>query len=415
MIQAMPIIAPSSSVRDRLIGAATDLIARHGPRSVTARSLAELSGQSASAVNYHFGGREGLLAATFEAAVAEVGTWRSGWSLTLQAAPPPEAFPGWFLAITLDRLASRPMFLVLRELRHHAARTPTYRDLARREATEADQFWVDALVRFGLPGDAAGTCSDFTESILGIHGGSPDHPDQNVWLAETTKRFCARVAGNRGPAPGWDGWRKFARTRRGPSPLSEVAAPSAVRIATSAAELLGREGMEALTHRAVAAEVGLSLAAVSGYFPSKTSLVRGAFDRLISTISAVRGEIVPEQEDPQPISHVAGTTAETLFDAKGSAAPWLLAFDEMLTAAIRDPDLRRDAEDLRASRGENSAGLLARVKHGSDPVDGLDAHILSIVTTGAMRSAYAQDLEDRRPWLTARIAIMIEVLFGKAA
>lgn len=415
MITAMPMNAVSPAVRDRLIFAATELIASRGSRSVTARSLAELSGQSASAVNYHFGNREGLLAATFDAAASDMAAWRAGWWISLRAAPPPEAFPGWFLAITLDRLAPRPMFLVLRELRHHAARSPTFRKQARLEAEAADQFWTEALVRFGLPAAAAGACADYTESILGIHGGGPDHPDQTAWLGETTKRFCARLAGDRGAAPGWDGWRQFARTRGGPSLICEGASPSALRIATAAAELLGRDGMEALTHRAVAAEVGLSLAAVSGYFPSKASLVRAAFDRLITTIQTVRSEIVPEQEDPQPILQVAEASAQTLFDAKGAAAPWLLAFDELLTAAIRDPDLRRDAEDLRASRGENSGSLLARVQHCAAPVDGLDGHILSIVTTGAMRSAYAQELDDRRPWLTQRIATTLESLYGKGA
>lgn len=413
MIQAMSVNTASPAVRDRLIAAATGLIASQGSRGVTARSLAELSGQSASAVNYHFGGREGLLAATFAAAASEMTVWRAGWSAGLRAAPPPEAFPGWFLAITLDRLSPRPMFLALRELRHHAARSPTFRWQARLEAEAGDRFWSEALARFGLAREAAGACADFTESILGIHGGGPDHPDQIAWLGETTKRFCARLAGDRGAAPGWDGWRQFARTRGGPSLVNKGTSPSAIRIAAAAAELLGREGMEALTHRAVAAEVGLSLAAVSGYFPSKASLVRGAFDRLISAIQVVRGEIVPEHEDPQPIEQVARASAQTLFDGKGAAAPWLLAFDELLTEAIRDPDLRRDAEDLRASRGENSASLLARIRHRTDPVDGLDAHILSIVTTGAMRSAYAQELEARRPWLTRRIADMIEVLFGR--
>jgi len=410
----MPLSATSILARERLIAAAADLIATRGVRSVTARTLADATGQSASAVNYHFEGREGLLSATFDGAAAEASEWRAGWIATLAAGPPREAFPGWFLALTLERASSRTAFLVLRELRHQAARSPVHRDRARREAEAADRFWATALARFDRPAGAAGACADYTEAILGIQGGPPDHPDQTAWLVETTQRFCARLAGARGAAPGWDGWRQFARARGGPvAPPSLATAPAtALRIAGAAADVLGREGMEGLTHRAVAAEVGLSLAAVSGHFPSRASLVRAAFDHLIASIQLVRSGATPELPDRRPLAYVAAEAAESLFDENGAASSGLLALDELLTAAIREPDLRRDAEDLRASRGENSAKLLEGIEHATAPVDGLDAHILSIATTGAMRSAYAQEPAARRAWLAARLTASIGTLFG---
>lgn len=414
MIARMPSRATSSSARERLVAAAADLIATGGVRSVTARTLAEATGQSPSAVNYHFDGREGLLAATFEEAAGDISAWRSGWLATLAADPPSDAFAGWFLALTLERVGSRTAFLVLRELRHQSARSPAHRPLARQEAEAADRFWAAALAQFGLPAEAAGACADYTEAILGIHGGPPDHPDHTAWLVETTRRFCARLSGDRGQAPGWDGWRQFARARGAPeaSPGLATAPASAVRIAGAAAAVLGRDGMEGLTHRAVAAEIGLSLAAVSGHFPSRVSLVRAAFDHLIASIQLVRGGVAPDPAVRRPLIEVAAETAEALFDEDGAASPGLLALDELLTAAIREPDLRRDAEDLRASRGENSAKLLHGINHAAYPVDGLDAHILSIATTGAMRSAYAQEPAVRRPWLAARLTASVGALFG---
>ena len=410
----MPLSATSIMARERLIAAAAELIATRGVRSVTARTLADITGQSASAVNYHFEGREGLLAATFDAAAAEASAWRGGWVTTLAADLPREAFPGWFLALTMERVSSRTAFLVLRELRHQAARSPVHRAWARREAEAADHFWATALARFDLPVAAAGACADYTEAVLGIHGGPPDHPDQTAWLVETTQRFCARLGGERGQASGWDGWRQFARARGGPAiPPSLAAAPaSALRIAASAADVLGREGMEGLTHRAVAADVGLSLAAVSGHFPSRASLVRAAFDHLIASIQVVRSGVTPDLADRRPLDFVAAEAAEALFDEDGAASPGLLALDELLTAAIREPDLRREAEDLRASRGENSARLLQGIEHATTQADGLDAHILSIATTGAMRSAYAQEPAARRAWLAARLTTSVGSLFS---
>lgn len=415
MLPPMPLSAASQNVREKLIATAADLMATRGLRAVTARALADLTGQSASAVNYHFAGREGLLAATFDAAADQVTAWRAGWADTLRAVPPVEAFSGWFLAFVLDQIQAGAPFLVLRELRHHAARSPVYRDRAGAETARSDAFWLGATEAFGLPAGSAEACADFSDAILGIHAGAPDHPDQMAWLAETTRRFCARLAGDRGQAPGWDGWRQRARARARSGQEASDAVPlseSANRIATAAAEVLGRAGMEGLTHRSVAAEVGLSLAAVSGHFPSRASLVRGAFDCLIASIQVVRGEVVPELEVPRPAEVIAREMADVLFDAEGAAAPGLLALDELLSASFRDSELRRDAEDLRASRGENSASLLARIRHGTRIVDGLDAHVLSIVITGAMRGAYAQPPEARRAWLARRITANLTALFG---
>lgn len=410
---AMPSAAASLSARERLISTAAELLATGGLRSVTARALADLTGQSASAVNYHFAGREGLLAATFEAAAEQAARSRATWAASLHAGPPPEAFAGWFAAFNLERVAAAPPFLVLREMRHDAARSPAHRRLARRELEASDAFWRQVTAAFQLPPGAAEACADFTEAILGIHGGAPDHPDQTAWLIETVHRYAARVRGARGPAEGWDGWRQLARARTGQAERDDAPlAGGAGRIAAGAAEVLGRDGMSGLTHRAVAAEIGLSLAAVSGRFPSRASLVRAAFDHLIASIQTVRGGVVPDLAARRPIAEVASEMAEALFDEDGAASPGLLALDELLTAAIREPDLRRDAEDLRASRGENSATLLQRIDHAVDPVDGLDAHILSIVTTGAMRSAYAQAPAARRSWLAARLTASIGALFG---
>jgi DNA-binding transcriptional regulator YbjK len=338
---------------------------------------------------------------------------RAAWAASLRAGPPPEAFAGWFAAFNLERVAAAPPFLVLREMRHDAARSPAHRGLARAELDASDAFWRQAAAAFDLPAGAAEACADFTEAILGIHGGAPDHPDQTAWLIETVRRHGARLCGARGPASGWDGWRQLARARAGLAERVETTqSGGAGRIAAAAAEVLGRDGLAGLTHRAVAAEVGLSLAAVSGAFPSRASLVRATFDHLIASIQTVRSGVVPDPGDRRPVAELTQEMADALFDAEGAASAGLLALDELLSAAIREPELRREAEDLRASRGENSAALFQRMSHATDSVDGLDAHILSIVTTGAMRSAYAVAPEMRRAWLATRLTASITALFG---
>ncbi|MDX5330718.1 MAG: TetR family transcriptional regulator [Caulobacteraceae bacterium] len=409
----MPSRAMSHPARDQLVSAALSLIAERGLRAVTARAVADLAGQSPSATNYYFEGRDGLLTAAFSLAATEVSAWRTSWSATLAARPPASAFRGWFLAHILSGLERASAQMVLRELRHHAARSDRHRPLARQVQSAADHFWGGVERAFGLKPGVAEACADFSEAILGIHGGPPDHPDQTAWLIESAQRVCARLQGARGEAEGWDGWRQRARGRSVRMPDREQSpGGSAARIAAAAADVLGREGMEALTHRAAAGASGLSLASVSGHFPTRVSLVQAAFDHLIGSVQAVREGVLPAIEKPRPPAEVLTEVAQVLFDEQGAAAPGLLALDELLTAAVREPELRRDAEDLRASRGENSAVLLARIEHRTKAPDGLDAHLLSIVTTGAMRAAYALEPDARRLWLAERLTRSVTALFA---
>jgi len=71
MVTAMTLIASAPDLsRPRLPDAAADLIAAGGVRAASVRATAQAAGVSASAVSYHFGGREGLHAAAFAQARA---------------------------------------------------------------------------------------------------------------------------------------------------------------------------------------------------------------------------------------------------------------------------------------------------------------------------------------------------------
>ena len=66
------------NTRDRLISAAESLFAEHGPMSVSAREIVRAAGAgNASALQYHFGDRDGLLSALLARHEAEVDSARS--------------------------------------------------------------------------------------------------------------------------------------------------------------------------------------------------------------------------------------------------------------------------------------------------------------------------------------------------
>jgi AcrR family transcriptional regulator len=64
--------AAGAQTRERLIAAATSLLAEEGEAGVTLRALSARSGANVAAVKYHFGSREALIVHVVDAAVAPV-------------------------------------------------------------------------------------------------------------------------------------------------------------------------------------------------------------------------------------------------------------------------------------------------------------------------------------------------------
>lgn len=60
----------SHETRDRLIEAGTRLFAEHGFKGVSVRDLCTEAGANVAAVNYHFGGKQGLYDAIFDSTLA---------------------------------------------------------------------------------------------------------------------------------------------------------------------------------------------------------------------------------------------------------------------------------------------------------------------------------------------------------
>lgn len=394
------------SAHDRLTEAAFLLMAKAGAHGVTSRAVADLSGLKASSVNYHFGGSEGLLSATFALAHARAGVWRDSWSLNPGSDLPGPAFQGWF-ALAMDDYAfgQAAVRSVLRELGLDAARSPLRRALALAESQALEAFWAGALKAFGLPADQTGLLADFAEGMSTLHAQRPSLMEQRAWFSETCSRFSSRIVGS--PViSGWDGWRQGIRSRISALPVT-LHAPS---LASGAVTILGRQGLLGLTHRAVAMEAGVSLAAVLGAFPTRAALVRGAFDALLSELlqetsldSLMQGSL--------SIEGLSSGMASTTFTSDGAPSSTMLAIVEFLGAADKDEQLQEGLLAARAERGETSNKLISALP-STRPLDSLDAHIFSIMNFGSIRAAFARDQSERRPWLEARIQNQCRWLAG---
>jgi DNA-binding transcriptional regulator YbjK len=183
-------------------------------------------------------------------------------------------------------------------------------------------------------------------------------------------------------------------TTEGEAPGTRRAAQRAERrgaILDATIRIVTSEGLAAVTHRAVAKEAGVPLAATTYYFSSKDELIGEALDILVADeierLAARARELGDEIRSPRA---AAAAVAEVLFpdtDAVGS----LLAKLELYLEAARRPGLHETAAHWQRAFTELARGSL-ELAGVADPerwapfflaaADGILLHALSEWVTG---------------------------------
>ena len=167
---------------------------------------------------------------------------------------------------------------------------------------------------------------------------------------------------------------------------SEQGAERRAAILDATVRVLVREGLAAVTHRAVAREADVPLAATTYYFASKDELVVDALEILVKDeIARVGDRAAALGDELASPSRSAAVVAEVLFpDAE--AAGGLLAKFEVYLEAARRPGLRATAAHWQQAFIELAESALT-LAGASDPkrlapllvagVDGMLVHRLS--------------------------------------
>jgi len=121
-------------------------------------------------------------------------------------------------------------------------------------------------------------------------------------------------------------------------------------ILEAAVRIIGREGPGAVTHRAVAAEAGVPLAATTYYFASKEALFTEALTASVQSDLADL-ESLARSLSPGPASAeaVAGSLAEFLVRQLRSRRVTCIAQYELVLEAARRPELRPTADAATAA------------------------------------------------------------------
>lgn len=139
--------------------------------------------------------------------------------------------------------------------------------------------------------------------------------------------------------------------------------PTKVRAVDAAVELLGTEGLRALTHTRVDARAGLPRGSTSNYFRTRKALLAGVVDRLAELDIQVGEAVLPPSSAGELVDGLVGMLEEITGRRRVQTTARLVLFLE----ASHDPDLREALSTVR--RGMESTLVVALASLGAaDPV-----------------------------------------------
>jgi DNA-binding transcriptional regulator YbjK len=135
-----------------------------------------------------------------------------------------------------------------------------------------------------------------------------------------------------------------------------------------------------LTHRATAAEAGVSLASVTYHFPSIEGLRRATFDHAGSLVGlAFRDRVLAEDAHAEDVGTILADYATALVADRREAT---VAVFEMITAATHDPELRPVVEILNARLAALLAPYVGSHPRALTAAAALQGLILTALATG---------------------------------
>lgn len=380
-----------------ILESAVRLACVDGMGAVTARAVALEAGITASAVIYHFKSVANLLSAIYDQVEEDLSAWRAGL-LAMLADPAKGLFSAEALGIAaLSRLVQdMGLRTILQQELYRAALRGTL------SLNQSPLIGLNARVDFwqalwrdtGLKREQAELWAAAADGLVSLPLLDRVPFRREALIAAAMRRMDDRIAG-----------------RAIPSTPSETVLPEIVeapavprgkrQIIEAATRLIGREGVDRLTHRKIAAEAGLSLAATTYFYESKDDLIADAFREIQrqAVYAVVQGETQP--------GHFASTI---MLDEQNEERWQLAAMLALNQAAIRYARFDDLALTLRQLRGIDAMRWLRA--HGCADADHLDGILWSGVTTSIGEYALCLPASERRRHLDRETARAFGLLFG---
>lgn len=384
---------------ERLVEAGVELALDRGLGALTARALAERTGLSPSALNYHLGGRDVLIGRVLDRALQASGKWaaRNLKAMGEETGLPAWASPAGVLGAMISERVNgfRPWALLLAEFEGEAEAHPELRERAGAQIATTVEFWRAVATRLGETDTSAEVWSDLALGLVQLFLGEEPAAAKAPWIVDASVRLEARMRG--GPIiPVAERGMGAAERLSAEAPASE----GARRLLEAALKVIAEKGADRLTQREVAASAGLSLAATTYFFRTKAELIAAAFHELHRQVSARAFATTSLGE---------GLTAAVLEDGGESPAWRTKAMEALQLASARDASLAPIARELRATRGATSLRWLRSL--GLE-VDRLDAFVVSTTMSGVVQRTRFSTPGQRRDALAEGERRVLSELFG---
>lgn len=320
----------------RIVHAGFAMVGEAAVGRLTLRPLARRAGVSVATVLHHFPGRDGVLLGLAGQAIAAERAFHQRWLALASQTPRPDAAARRLLAdlafqdwIMCNRLAI--MLLVdLLHARARAAACPAAIDVW---VAEAEDFW--STMMFGVACHGRAALGFVLDEAVYAFGAWPNMRYRAL-RAACFERFITHLSPH-GP-PGSNCLvdalvRGLQPPASAPLPPGKAQQRKAQQIADAAADRLLADGVDGVTHRAVAVAAGVPPATVVYHFGSRDTLISAGLYAVIARFHAQRAS--PQAGQPAHSDMLVQATS-------------LIAL-----ASARQPALVPHAIDMRRRRGEN--------------------------------------------------------------
>jgi AcrR family transcriptional regulator len=378
-----------------IVDAAAALMREVGVAGLSARVVAQRAGLSPSAVNYHLGGRDGLLRALCARIREDFDRWTQDRLASIAAWPSDMLSPSSVVAGCVFDLARQPWAFALLEFRDMIRRG----EIALVEAEESpwlalENFWIGVLHGFVLDEARQSMWRIFAAGALSLSLVDSDPVIHFAWLTEAARRLQSRADGVRPEQP---------PESHEPAQVSEPAPQpeGKRRIVEAAIRLIGEDGVDALTHRRVAIASGLSLASTTFFFKDKTEIVIAAFREL-------HRQSIARMTDARP--SLATRLSQVMLREDGEPRTDVAAMNALYIAASHNDTLKPFALDLRRVRGTGSRRWLPA--RGAKNIDRLDGFIWSLLVGGLYVTSLPLPRQDRARFVDETSDELFELLYA---
>ncbi len=380
------------SSMERLIQAVLTMWAEQGHAAISTRLLAQAAGLPVSSIYHHFGSLDHLYLAAQGHARAAAEAWCAARidEIATPRTLAPQALPSLLAAMIDDwSHGQRRLALAWRECYMLAARDERYLPaLASWRILWAD-FCREICARCGVAEFGEATSLFFDGESL-LHLTRWRRAVDRAGLDETCAGWARWLDGALAPE---GPWRRFAREEAlhsmPPVPIPNGAAET---IAAAAANIVEQRGIAGLTHRAVAAEAGLTLGIVSHNFHTSADLARVAFEMVYRRVVSAAERDAPVPPVARPTEGAISVVAFRVTSAK------MLALDELLLAVVRRTEFQAFTPQLRYLRGRSSGPLLQSLLGPAEPVSPLDAALFSVLLSGLKRACLGRETDEAQTY-----------------